>query len=303
MTGYFFRALGAGLLRGPLVAALVVPLIIVATVVSGAVGLVFALLSVLGTAGMILAGIIAAILSVAVTVLITVQAARYAGTLTGLRPLIKQPPFMSAYWTSFVGILVITVISAVVLMAVILAFGGVAGLLSLGVGALITGSPGASGTSDGTGDGASLLNAGIGLSAGLALGLFASGYYAVLAAWVVPRACLEEAAPARAYSPGLVALRVLIVVPFYGLVTVLVFALAAVLLLRVSSLLDGTLWRLLAGFVSLVAAQMLLGCLATFEARLLSLLGANQPARTTRSAPDPGQAADYRALREEWSRR
>ena len=285
MFGTFVRSLLTGLTLGPLIAVLTVPVALIAMGIGMAFSFVIGIPLAFVPLGGILAGLFSLVLSIALTAMIYVQAARYACSLTGLRPIARQPRFTDAFWACFWIVVIVQFLGLVV------AFG----LISLALGW------------EGLGDPGGLLGAlqdtetsgplgAVGVWVAVIVGLMPFG---LIGFFTIPRACLVERAP-DVYGMGPLLARFLVVLPLFAILTVLVALLAVVAISQLPATAGYAVWLLFLGGIALI--YLLNGFLMAFEAKLLAL----SEERVSAQAPDSVQdnrRTDYRALREEWSRR
>ena len=282
------RAILGGLLLGPVVTVLTIPILIVATALSTIAGFVIAAPAALIPGGPILAALAGFAVSLGTSAFVLVQSARYAGSITGLQPLTRQPPFKTAFWDCVLIIIMLQIALGLVAAIVVTAAIGIEELGNLNT-PLVKGF-----------DAASIEATGPGLVWLIFLCAGAGAYVVILL--VVPRACLTEPAP-RAYGIGLLLARFLIAVPIYTTSTLIACLGMAALFATGPGLAQQVGGIFIFFGVVLLWIFLLNGFLLAFEARLLAVLRDRRPAVTTHEAESQSFGADYRALREEWAKR
>ena len=282
----FLRAVLGAVLYGPYLALLSVPITIIASVVGAVFGLMISFVMLLGVPGLVIAIPLAIALTIGMTAAINVQVGRYACSVSGLRLLTQQRDFNGAFWDCFLLVLIVNVAIGLILAVAITLGVGWERLAGLEDQELFSSAEELQGSAE-----AWLL----GIATFVPIGIY--GFF------VIPHACLTERAP-PVYGMGWILARFLIVLPLFSIMTVLAGVLAIFGVMAIPGLSDDLkIWVLVP--LLLVVFLMLNGFLMGFEARFLALVTNRYPTqpvyRTEYEADAP--EVDYRALREEWSRR
>ncbi|MFK7942851.1 MAG: hypothetical protein AB8B85_08080 [Paracoccaceae bacterium] len=282
----FFRAILAAVLYGPYLALLTVPVAILAAAIGAVLGTAISVLMLLGLPGVVISIPLSIGVSIGVTAFVNTQAARYACSITGLRPLHKQREFKAAFWDCFILVLIVNLLLGIVVIGAVTAGVGVESTARL-VGGKLVSSP-----EEVEWSGWMWI---VVVATLLPIGIY--GFF------IVPRACLIERAPA-VYGMGWILIRFLFVLPLFAGLTGLGMIAVIFAVTGMSGLTETQKFWILASLIVMIFF-LLNGFLMSFEARFLALVAARHPSQQMRATPEEIQTRDidYRALREEWSQR
>lgn len=275
--GTFLLALGAGLVRGPVVMLMTVP---VAVLAAGALFIAFPLM-LFPLLGLVISSIAISMACAA----IWAQAARSAGTLAKLQPRKMRPPFFSAVWDITWPIFGLQLLIVLLIVFVIVeGYDEQVSRFPDHVLSVIAPRQEVPETTRQV------------FAVGLILQIGGAFSVVLLSIFSLPRACGLGMRFQASYGPGFVLARFLIAAPLFAGVTFVIVAILA----RAVVLSGGPAALLLIPFV--VAVLLFPSFMAAFEAALLAR--AHRVEEAEREATNLRRTAvDYRALRDQWDQR